>query len=124
MTMVTGFGPQLKVMRPPAATAVTTASEVQLAAVPVPITRVGCEVSTARAFTGTPACPFGFPAAGPGAAGVVVALGPGVGDAVEAGPELSIDVAGVGELDDHRVDGWADPQPAMVISTATVSDIG
>ena len=36
--MVTGFGPQLKAMMPPAATSRTTAAEVQLAGVPFPIT--------------------------------------------------------------------------------------
>lgn len=45
--MVTGLGPQEKVMTPPAATALTTASEVQLSGVPVPTTRVGSLVSTA-----------------------------------------------------------------------------
>ena len=35
--MVTGSGPQSKVMMPPAATAATTAAEVQLAGVPLPI---------------------------------------------------------------------------------------
>src|SRR5690242_1837778 len=41
MVMVTGAGPQLKVMSPPFATARTTALEVQLAAVPPPTTRAG-----------------------------------------------------------------------------------
>ncbi len=40
--MVTGLGPQLKVMIPPAATARTTAAEVQPAGEPLPITRSGC----------------------------------------------------------------------------------
>ena len=44
--MVTGSGPQSKVMTPPRATAATTASEVQLAGVPLPITGSGAEVST------------------------------------------------------------------------------
>jgi hypothetical protein len=34
---------------------------VQLAGVPLPITRVGFEVSTARASAGMAACPFGLP---------------------------------------------------------------
>ena len=38
ITMVTGSGPQLKVMIPPRATASTTACDVQLAGVPLPIT--------------------------------------------------------------------------------------
>src|SRR3954463_4544782 len=64
MVIVTGFGPQLKVMMPPAATALTTAAEVQLAAVPVPTVRVGWLVSTGRAAAGTVACPFGLPGFG------------------------------------------------------------
>ncbi|SER18340.1 hypothetical protein SAMN05216188_108239 [Lentzea xinjiangensis] len=53
--MVSGFGPQSNVMTPPAATASTTACEVQAAGVPVPITRVGLEVSSAAASGGTAA---------------------------------------------------------------------
>src|SRR5919107_1851825 len=69
MVIVIGSGPQLKVMMPPAATADTTASDVQLAALPVPMTRVGLEVSTARASAGIGALPFGLPAGGPAAVG-------------------------------------------------------
>jgi hypothetical protein len=54
IVIVTGAGPQSKVMIPPAATALTTAAEVQLAFVPAPTTRVGCEVSTGPASAGTP----------------------------------------------------------------------
>src|SRR3954463_13732583 len=75
IVMVTGDGPQWNVMMPPAATAATTAADVQLAAVPVPITRVGCDVSTARAAAGTVAVPRGLPYRGR-AAGGGVALGP------------------------------------------------
>ena len=53
MVIVTGLGPQLKLMIPPLATARTTAREVQLAAVPRPITRVGWAVLTARPASGT-----------------------------------------------------------------------
>ncbi|WP_347403554.1 hypothetical protein [Solwaraspora sp. WMMD406] len=49
-------------MIPPAATASTTAADVQLAAVPSPTTRVGRLVSTARACSGTAARPAGLPA--------------------------------------------------------------
>src|SRR3982751_4837299 len=61
--IVTGSGPQLKVMTPPAVTAVWSALNVQLAAVPLPTT-VAPAVLTACAFAGTPALqdPFGFPA--------------------------------------------------------------
>ena len=53
MVIVTGLGPQLNVMIPPLATARTTAREVQLAAVPRPITQVGWAVLTARPAGGT-----------------------------------------------------------------------
>ena len=43
IVMVTGPGPQEKVIMPPAATAATTACDVQLAAVPSPMTRAGTE---------------------------------------------------------------------------------
>jgi hypothetical protein len=52
IVIVTGTGPQLNAMMPPAATALTTAAEVQLAAVPFPTVRVGWLVSTARAAAG------------------------------------------------------------------------
>jgi hypothetical protein len=47
MVIVTGSAPQLNVVIPPAAAALTTAAEVQLPSVPVPMTRFGWEVSTA-----------------------------------------------------------------------------
>jgi hypothetical protein len=52
-----GAGPQSKVMTPPLATAATNASPVQLAGVPVPITVVGDEASSACASGGIVACP-------------------------------------------------------------------
>src|SRR6185369_8607022 len=64
IVMVTGSGPQEKVMTPPAATAATTAADVQLPGVPLPMTRLGRLVSTARASAGTAAVPLGLPAAG------------------------------------------------------------
>jgi hypothetical protein len=68
--ITTGRGPHENVMTPPAATAATTAAEVQLPAVPVPMTRSGRETSAARASGGTAACPSGFPAvSGPAAGG-------------------------------------------------------
>jgi hypothetical protein len=54
--MVTGRGPQENVITPPAATARTTACDVQLAGVPWPITWSGCAVLTAGA-NGPPAPP-------------------------------------------------------------------
>src|SRR3954454_18274762 len=61
--IVIGLGPQLKVMMPPSAIAETVAAEVQLAGVPSPTTRVGCDVSAAPAPAGTGAWPFGLPGA-------------------------------------------------------------
>jgi hypothetical protein len=61
IVIVTGLGPQLKVMMPPRATAWTTAAELQLAAVPVPMTWSGRAVLTARPARGTQASPSGFP---------------------------------------------------------------
>src|SRR6266536_450737 len=72
--MVTGSGPHAKVMMPPAATARTTRSEVQLCGVPSPMIRVGWLVSTACASAGTAARPSGLPFAA-GAAGLLA--GPG-----------------------------------------------
>ena len=53
MVIVTGLGPQSKMITPPWATAATTAAEVQLCGVPFPMTRSGFEVSTASASGGT-----------------------------------------------------------------------
>ena len=53
ITIVTGSGPQSNVITPPAATAATTASEVQLAGVPVPMTRSGFAVLTGSASGGS-----------------------------------------------------------------------
>jgi hypothetical protein len=90
IVIVTGSGPQLKVMTPPMATAWTTAAEVQLAAVPSPMTWSGCAVLAAWPATGTTAWPSGLPylrsgwlsgAADPFGFGVGVI----VGDAADAG---------------------------------------
>ena len=62
--IVTGLAPQSKVITPPLATAATTAPDVQLAAVPLPITWSGWEVFTGRAAAGMGAPPAGFPARG------------------------------------------------------------
>ncbi|MFF0374844.1 hypothetical protein [Actinoplanes missouriensis] len=51
-------------MTPPAATAFTTAAEVQLSGVPSPTVRVGSLVSAALAAAGTEARPFGLPGFG------------------------------------------------------------
>src|SRR5215831_3707916 len=86
--IVTGAGPQSKAMTPPAATALTTAADVQLAAVPVPTTWSGCELSAARAAAGMPPSlpvPAGTPGVGGaggagGAGGSLCAVGPGAAD--------------------------------------------
>src|SRR3954463_15863509 len=62
MVIVTGASPQANVMIPPAATALMTAAEVQLAGVPLPTTRLGWPVSTGCPSAGTATCPAGFPA--------------------------------------------------------------
>jgi hypothetical protein len=69
IAIVAGAGPQSNVITPPAATAATTAAEVQPAADPEPTTRSGCEVSTPRDSIGA--------AGPPGVAGAVVVRGAG-----------------------------------------------
>ena len=81
MVIVTGPGPQLNVMTPPAATAATTAADVQLAGVPLPITWSGWLVSAASPAGGTTACPSGLPEAGKAPPALVA----GTGDAVSRG---------------------------------------
>src|SRR6476619_3939762 len=78
MVMVTGAAPHANVMIPPAATAATTASEVQLAGVPSPMTRVGALVSSGPASAGTAAPPSGFPGEGNGGGGGAGVVGCGV----------------------------------------------
>jgi hypothetical protein len=85
MVIVTGRGPQEKVITPPAATAATTACEVQLAGVPSPMTWSGWLVLTGCPAGGTSAWPAGLPAAGSRT---------GDGDALGLGLGL-----GAGELD-------------------------
>src|ERR1700689_2844411 len=65
IVIVTGLGPQLKVIMPPSATALTTAADVQLAGVPTPMTWLGSLVLTARRAGGTWAGPWGLPTSGP-----------------------------------------------------------
>ena len=63
--MVTGSGPQSKVMTPPVATAATNASPVQLAGVPVPTTVVGRRDVLGRGRRPAPARPRARPPALP-----------------------------------------------------------
>src|SRR5437763_3046511 len=111
--IVTGAGPHANVMMPPAATATTTATDVQLSGVPVPTTRVGWDVSTARASAGTVAAPAGLPGGaavvGPGTdgAGVTAAAADPLAAAAEAGPG-----AGLGAR-------CGEPQPASTATSTT-----
>src|SRR4051812_41725389 len=101
MVIVTGAGPQSKVITPPAATAATTSADVQLSGVPLPTTRSGRLVSTARASAGTVAPPPGLPGLGR-ACGLLDAAGLGVGDERSVGGtgrEADVD-AGTGAGDD------------------------
>src|SRR5690349_18513660 len=110
IVIVTGSGPQENVITPPAATAATTAAEVQLPGVPSPITRVGLLVSSARASAGTAARPSGFPAS--------ATAGGELGGAVVAGvdggaADDTVEVVG-GVADPSVEDIWNDvvPHPA------------
>ncbi len=51
--MVTGWDPHENRIKPPARTAATTASLLQLAGVPCPTTWLGCVVATGRPAAGT-----------------------------------------------------------------------
>jgi hypothetical protein len=122
MVIVTGAGPQSKVITPPAATAATTAAEVQLAGVPLPITRSGSLVSTARASAGTAAPPPGLPGLG-SALGFFDAVGDGDGDADLAGGEEGATVASTAGADTGVAGGGASfsPHPARVKAQVTDS---
>ncbi|BCJ72578.1 hypothetical protein CS0771_21220 [Catellatospora sp. IY07-71] len=114
MVMVSGSGPQSNVMIPPAATAATTALDVQLAGVPFPITRVGFVVFTARASAGTTALPFGLPGAKTAAAadgdGAEVALALGTADGIPLAPT---------QLGGGPAAGVAEPHPASARARAS-----
>ncbi|MGH3303709.1 MAG: hypothetical protein ACRDOK_18925, partial [Streptosporangiaceae bacterium] len=81
MVIVTGFGPQLKVMTPPSATAWTTAADVQLPGDASPMTCAGSAVSTGWAAGGTGAVPYPYSAGwtAPGGDGEAAGLGGGPG---------------------------------------------
>jgi hypothetical protein len=98
MVIVTGSGPQLKVTIPPAATAETTASDVQLAAVPVPTVRSGLDVSTGRASAGIVALPFGLPAGG-----------------------MAARLAGAERLADAETDADGDPDASLAAGAAAIA---
>jgi len=97
---------------PPLATAATTAAEVQLAGVPRPTTRLGWEVSTARASAGMAARPAGLPKEAVARAPVRVAGAVLVG----ATAVVALIAVGLGEdLADAGADGLAvvvSPEPS------------
>jgi hypothetical protein len=109
IVIVTGVDPQEKVITPPAATAATTASEVQLAGVPSPITRAGREVSSARPSAGTGARPLRLPGGGSGGDGTAAC---GSGLAV-TGADGTAEAAGV----THWADGAAHPASTIAVTT-------
>jgi hypothetical protein len=121
IVMVTGAGPQSNVMIPPAATAFTTADDVQLAGVPLPTFRVGWLVSTARAAAGTVACPLGLPGLGSsfgfGAADVFDGVGAGGFEADGCGAAADED-GGPGTQRSENVDEGAE-QAVSSPKTAT-----
>src|SRR5690349_2497373 len=107
-------------MIPPLATASTTAADVQLAAVPLPITRVGCEVSAARASAGIAALPPGFPAF------LTVLLGEGAGPGANRCSAAGTWPAGDGPPEgvEPSFTPWSPPQPdttSMVAMSITVN---
>src|SRR4051794_11977974 len=137
IVMVTGAGPQLKAMTPPAATALTTAAEVQLAAAPVPTVRVGLLVSTARAADGIEACPPGLPGLGR-VLGATDLDGVGVGDADfdgaadapvdadasgKAGESAEVEAAGAATNAGSSEEGVAEWQPLSVPIPSTLSKV-
>jgi hypothetical protein len=116
IVMVTGAGPQSNVMIPPAATAFTTAAEVQPRGVPSPTTWSGLLVFTALASAGTTACPAGLP--GRGSAGIFDADRDGDGDGGGAGDDgggpLVVDAAAEADGGVTKAGLSADPQPASI----------
>jgi hypothetical protein len=122
MVIVTGAGPQLNVMMPPAATALTTAAEVQLAGLPEPMTWSGWLVSTARASAGTDAWPFALP--GRGSAGTLlgVAVGRAVADGVAPleGSGTALDASGATNV---GAASWFVPQAASIAAPTTADTV-
>jgi hypothetical protein len=126
MVMVTGAGPQSKVITPPAATAATTAADVQPAGVPLPTTRSGLRVSTARASAGTDAPPSGLPGLG-SALGFFDALGVGLGLALAlgVGPDEATAVAGGGALGEGatKAGAFASAHPDRIKAQVTAAAV-
>jgi hypothetical protein len=123
MVIVTGRGPQEKVITPPAATAATTACEVQLAGVPSPMTWSGWLVLTGCPAGGTSAWPAGLPAAGSRTGdGDALGLGLGAGEldlAARAIAELAAPATTAPAPGDAPVaPGDAPPHPASMTPDA------
>jgi hypothetical protein len=116
----------LKVITPPLATALTTQAEVQLAGLPLPMTRFGWLVFTARAARGTNTWPSGLPTAGRARAAAAwvacVGVGLGFGDAVFAvWPAAELEASSDAVCGAAAVEQAASARPAarVVMATAT-----
>jgi hypothetical protein len=116
-------------MMPPAATAFTTASDVQLAALPLPTVRSGLDVSTALASAGTVALPFGLPAwsgvpgAAPAPAALLAdadALGDALVDALADGAAATALPAGSSPSPMGRTPDLFPPHPARTNAATSV----
>lgn len=103
IVITTAAGPHEKVMTPPLATAATTAADVQLSAVPLPTTVLGCDVSTACPAAGTVAWPSGLP-----------------NDADVAAVALVVDVVAVVADDAAADDAEEDDAPRAGVPLVTV----
>jgi hypothetical protein len=122
--MAMGSSPQENVITPPADTADSTACDVQLPAVPSPMTRVGLLVSSAFAAAGTAAFPAGLPADGMGAfdkddVDALLVVDEGAGDSggeEEDGTDV-VAITGAGT----SIPGVVVAQPATVVSTAKIT---
>jgi hypothetical protein len=125
IAIVTGAGPQSNVITPPAATAATTAAEVQPAGEPEPTTRSGCEVSTPRESTGAAAPPgLAVAAVVRGAATSFPADGSGRDggrDVVGAGAGALLVTTGAGALSATGRAGEPQAASAAVPATPTAS---
>jgi hypothetical protein len=117
IVITTGAEPHEKVITPPLATAATTAAEVQLPALPLPTTVVGCEVSTACPAAGTAACPPGFPNEGTGGGDADADDDPDADADVTVGAALVFDDDDAAEEEDDTADDAPLVTPAPVAET-------
>jgi hypothetical protein len=121
--IVTGRGPHENVITPPAATAATTACEVQLAGVPSPTTWSGWAVLTGRPADGTNVRPAGLPAGGSRAGGGdELGLGAGERDIpARSTAELAAPAMAAPAPGDAVLAGGAPPQAASVTLDANAT---